>query len=212
MQIRTTQAGTPLGFPLPMPHKPNLQDTARAAMERHQWEDALRAWLDWWADRPEEASMDADALHDRAVCHFHCGDRDEAMQLLDSAVRIQPDYSYRYASRGWLKQATGDIHGAIEDCKKALDLDPEDAITWNNLGLLEERLGYMEQAKAHFKVSDELMGIFKEHGIETEPQKPPTPTPSPDPTAGSILRGALFTSEGRQELWQFIRNGFTFKG
>ena len=69
-----------------MPHKSNLQDTARAAMERHQWEDALRAWLDWWADRPEEASMDADALHDRAVCHFHCGDQDEAMQLLDSAV------------------------------------------------------------------------------------------------------------------------------
>ena len=58
MQIRTTQAGTPLGFPLSMPHKSNLQDTARAAMERHQWEDALRAWLDWWADRPEEASMD----------------------------------------------------------------------------------------------------------------------------------------------------------
>ena len=158
--------------------------------------------------------MDADALHDRAVCHFHCGDKEEAIQLLDSAVNIQPDYSYRYASRGWMKQVNGDIHGAIDDCKKALELDPEDAITWNNLGLLEERLGYMEQAKDRFKVSDELMGLFKEHGIEPEHQTLPQNAPSPlaEQTPGSILRGALFTSEGRQELWQFIRNGFTFKG
>ena len=63
-------------------------------------------------------------------------------------------------------------HGAIEDYKKALELDPEDAVTWNNLGLLEEQLGYQEQARERYRVSDELLGILNEHGIDPESSAP----------------------------------------
>ena len=190
-----------------LPHK------ARMAMESQQWDQALQCWLAWWDTEPEVANHDGDALHDCAVCQFHCGNKEEALRLLDRAVEVQPDYSYRYASRGWMKQATGDLHGAIEDCKKAVELDPEDAVTWNNLGLLEERLGYQEQAQAHFKMSDELNGILKEHGIETQPQpRRVDEVAEPPRNASAILRHALFTKSGRAELWQFVRNGFTFKG
>ena len=50
-------------------------------------------------------------MHDRAVSHFHCGDKDVALDWLNKAADIQPDYSYRYASRGWMKQACGDLRG-----------------------------------------------------------------------------------------------------
>lgn len=204
-------------------HNPNADNSkarAEAAMERHAWPEALEAWLAWWSDDV----TDPDAMHDRAVCHFHCGEKEVALTWLNRAADAQPDYSYRYSSRGWMKQATGDTHGAIEDYKKALELDPEDAVTWNNLGLLEEQLGYQEQAKERYRVSDELLGILNEHGIDPESSAPafeerPAPMPmEPDMPAqegrsfwGELKRATL-TKSGRQELWTFVRNGFTLRG
>ena len=66
-----------------------------------------------------------DDMHDRAVSHFHCGDKDVALDWLNKAADIQPDYSYRYASRGWMKQACGDLRGAIEDYKRRWNLTPK---------------------------------------------------------------------------------------
>lgn len=150
------------------------------------------------------------------------------MSWLNQAADTQPDYSYRYSSRGWMKQASGDTHGAIEDYKKALELDPDDAVTWNNLGLLEEQLGYQEQAKERYRVSDELLGILNEHGIDPESNEPAfneRPAPQPKPTASPSkaaapepqafwgeLRRAIGTKEGRRELWTFVTNGFTLRG
>lgn len=189
-------------------------------MERHAWPEALEAWLAWWSDDV----TDPDAMHDRAVCHFHCGEKEVALTWLNRAADTQPDYSYRYSSRGWMKQATGDTHGAIEDYKKALELDPEDAVTWNNLGLLEEQLGYQEQAKERYRVSDELLGILNEHGIDPEssapafeerPVAPPVAPAMPEEAERSFwgeLKRATLTKSGRQELWTFVRNGFTLRG
>ena len=151
---------------------------------------------------------------------------DLALDWLNKAVDVQPHYSYRYASRGWMKQACGDLRGAIEDYKRTVELDPEDAVTWNNLGLLEEQLGYQEQAKERYRVSDELLGILKERGIDPEtdapafrerPQQPTLPDdPSPAETSSKSfwgeIRRAVGTTDGRSELWDFIRNGFTLKG
>jgi len=196
---------------------------AEAAMERAAWADALVAWKDWWTEAGERASSDPDAMHDRAVCHFHCGDKGLALDWLNRAADVQPDYSYRYSSRGWMKQALGDTHGAIADYQKALERDPEDAVTWNNLGLLEEQLGYQEQAKERYRVSDELLGILKERGIdpesdaETAKSKTASARTSDDSvpgkrTFGSELRRALFTKDGLKELWKFVSNGFTLRG
>lgn len=203
---------------------------ALACMERQQWADALEAWEAWWGLDAQTANQDPDAMHDRAVCLLHCKRTPEALRWLDLAVECQPDYSYRYASRGWMKQAAKDLDGALADYKKALELDPDDAITWNNLGLLEERMGYQQQAQERFKVSDELLGILKANGIDTERAPAPssnapsggvsndaTPSPSPHEQAKRArriwaeMRRAMFTTEGRNELWGFIRNGFTLR-
>lgn len=121
-----------------------------------------------------------------------------------------------------MKQAMGDLNGAIDDYKKAVELDPEDAVTWNNLGLLEEQLGYRKEAKERHKVSDELREMLKERGIDPEntaPQRlkdpPANPTSEDDdlsteqPKVWSEIKRAVWTKEGRKELWAFVRNGFT---
>ena len=203
---------------------------AEVAMADRQWSAALSAWKTWWDAEGQQANLDPDAMHDRAVCHFHCGEKETAMAWLDKAAAVQPDYSYRYSSRGWMKQAMGDLEGAIEDCKKALELDPDDAVTWNNLGLLEEQMGYQEQARERYRVSDELLGILNEHGIDPESASPafqdrPSQSNSkektdhlPSDNGGTsssfwteVKRTAL-TRKGRSELWTFIKNGFTLRG
>ena len=53
------------------------------------------------------------------------------------------------------------INTAIERlCNKlTIELDPEDAIILNNLGLAEQKLGYTARARERFKNSDDLLGI-----------------------------------------------------
>ena len=99
-------------------------------------------------------------------------------------------------------------------------------MTWNNLGLLEEQLGYQEQAKERYRVSDELLGILRERGIDPEtdapafrdqPKAPSLPTKHESKRASSKsfwreVRRAVGTTDGRNELWDFIKNGFTLKG
>ena len=208
-------------------HNPNADNSpskapAEQAMERGDWANALTEWKSWWAAAGEHANLDPDAMHDRAVCHFHCGDKGVALDWLNRAADVQPEYSYRYSSRGWMKQASGDTHGAIADYKKALELDPEDAVTWNNLGLLEEQLGYQEQARERYRVSDELLGILNEHGIDPESSNPTFKTVRPSLDARTPAR-ACRTGRGvplvlnemsdcidaarPRELWTFIKNG-----
>ena len=119
-----------------------------------------------------------------------------------------------------MRLALGDTHGAIADYQHALELDPDDAVTWNNLGLLEEQLGYQEQAKERYRVSDELLGILKERGIDPESS---TPALEERPaqaktlvderrTFWSEIKRAILTREGRKEVWTFVSNGFTLRG
>jgi len=194
------------------------------ATERRDWPAALEA-LDACMAMDEKYNEDANCLHDRSICLFHLGKKSEALAGLDAALALDPDYSYRYASRGWMRNATGDIHGAIEDYRKAIELDPEDAIAHNNLGLLEEQLGYRSQAKERFAIADELSGILSDRGIDVRPGEPeasemnPVEASRPEDMATpqtrqklskwrSFVWETLFTKKGRQEFLDFIRNGF----
>lgn len=191
---------------------------AREASGRKAWQEALAAF-DACMSMDEKYNADANCLHDRAICLFHLGRKQEALEGLTSAVEIDPNYSYRYASRAWMRNAVGDIHGAIEDYKRAIALDPEDAIAHNNLGLLEEQLGYRSQAKERFDIADELTGILKERGISVDENVAPrdlakeeVESPSSESESVTswvkIIREALLTKKGRQEFLNFVRNGF----
>lgn len=189
-------------------------EQARSSAESGQWVSALISY-DHALNESDAWSMNPDFLNDRAVALFHNDRMEDSINLLTEAIALQPDYGYRYAARGWMKQVAKDMSGAMEDYKKALQLDPEDAITQNNLGLLEEQMGRVQEARERFKKADLSAGI-------SQTQKPPSPAPKaqapsshPSSPSANLSREFLHiitTKKGWREFIAFIRNGFKLNG
>ena len=109
--------------------------------------------------------------------------------------------------------------GAIEDYEKAIELDPEDAVAFNNLGLVEEKLGRKEKAKDYFEKADSLSGYPPKKEAEvpsgvtsnqTEKQKPTRPNipvSKPKLTMGhflEVVQGIFTKSAIRKEFSTYI--------
>jgi len=75
---------------------------------------------------------------------------------MNKAQELEPQNPYRYSSRAYIKDACGDLEGAIADYKKCIELDPQDAVAHNNLGMLEEKFGRKQKAEKHFAKADEI--------------------------------------------------------
>lgn len=101
---------------------------------------------------PEEANL----YSDRGVLQIHLNNKIKALADFDKAVELDVQYGYRYASRAYAKDYFGDTESALVDYELAVKLDPEDAISINNLGLLQEKLGYQKKAKENFERADRL--------------------------------------------------------
>lgn len=102
------------------------------------------------------APSNAFILSERAVAYHHVQNNRAALADFDQAALLEPQNPYRFSSRAYLKAFIGDVQGAVEDYKTAIQLDPDDAIALNNLGLLEEKLGYQQDAQAHFDQADAI--------------------------------------------------------
>ena len=114
------------------------------------------------------------------------------------------------------------LRGAIVDYQKAINLDPEDSIAHNNLGLLQEKLGYKEKAKKNYERADQLADVDKllnkirkeqrNESIEQEQQKEAPKEAShqerEELSIVAILRNTFLTKSGFKEYLAFIRNGF----
>ena len=77
-----------------------------------------------------------DILSDRGVAYLHLKEEQKCFDDLNLAIELQPEYGFRYACRAFAKRSFGDLEGAIVDYEKAVNLDPDDSIAHNNLGLL----------------------------------------------------------------------------
>lgn len=97
-----------------------------------------------------------DIYSDRGVAYLHLKNKEKCMADLNTALNLQPEYGYRYSSRAYAKDFFGDTEAAIKDYEKAIDLDQDDAVAHNNLGLLQEKLGYQLEAKQNFERADKL--------------------------------------------------------
>lgn len=187
--------------------------TTEGLYKEGQWAQALIGF----DQLLENGVSDGNLLHDRAVCIFQLGRQKEALQELDKAVDKEPNNPYRYASRAWMRSAMKDVDGAISDYKKAIALDPEDAISLNNLGLLEEQYGHRKAAQERFKKADTLLGILKDAGVdpsETEPGPLPS-LPEKQEAEPHEKKGlwaeikAVFTEPKQAKaFFRFVRNGF----
>lgn len=164
-------------------------------------------------------TSNAEIYYMRAMSFYHDGNIPESLEDMSLAVKHDPENPFRYATRAYIRSRSGDTQGGIDDYKKALELDPADAIAENNLGMLEEQLGYEESAKARFKKADAMIqeeefDKFFQKNPEAEAQestvslKEEETTPNDDGSFSNVI-GKVFTDKStRREFWSFVRKGF----
>ena len=174
-------------------------------------------------------------LAERGTLYLHLGEKENCLKDMDSAVNLEPKNSYRYSCRAYCRSWFKDIDGAIADYEIAIELDPEDAIAYNNLGLLLERKGAMEKAKRNFKRADEISkdneeykdffdtrteeekqareDQFKEEARQADQErKAVNPIVIEEPRSKSQIAKDVFRKKSTfKEFIGFIRNGFKLK-
>jgi tetratricopeptide (TPR) repeat protein len=168
-------------------------------------------------------------LAERATIYMYMKRKDDAFEDLDLAIYLQPENPYRYSSRAYVKDFFGDVAGAIEDYEKCLELDPEDLIAHNNLGLLIEKQGNMKKAQRHFQSADDLLAknpdwqnrIPKEDENDTTEKSLSSssqsatpevkPTPSNSENTISVAKNVFTKKSVFKEFVQFVFNGFKLK-
>lgn len=127
-------------------------EAAHEALKKGEVDKAILLYTEALSEAPN----DCDILGDRATAFLHKKDKLRCLADFNKAVKLDPNYAYRYASRAFAKQNFGDLNGAVEDYTKAVDLDPEDAVAQNNLGMLLEQQGYKKEADERFARADKL--------------------------------------------------------
>ncbi|MCE2777491.1 MAG: tetratricopeptide repeat protein [Algoriphagus sp.] len=117
--------------------------------------------------------------------------------------------------------------GAIADYEKAIELDPEDAVAYNNLGLVEEKMGRKEKAQQNFTKADALSGYPPKKETEQVQGSSSTASEKKEEKAGekttqtpkltlshffSILNGLVTEGATRKEFVAFLSGIFGKKG
>ena len=69
----------------------------------------------------------------------------EAIELYEKSIDIEPT-AEGYTFRGWAVSFLGYLDEAIEDCKKAIQLDPEFGNPYNDIGVYLMQLGKFDDA------------------------------------------------------------------
>ncbi|MGB1041702.1 MAG: tetratricopeptide repeat protein, partial [Flavobacteriales bacterium] len=169
----------------------------------------------------EEEPNNPKYFSERGVCFLNLNQFGRALEDMNSSVKLEPNYSYRYASRAFVKDKMGDTEGGIADYEIAVKLDPEDAIALNNLGLLQEKLGYKKSSERNFKKADDLAennpnslpNIEKDTNKVTEIKNSPLPPiqSNENESIGLVFKKIFTDSSTRKEFFKFLKNGFKVK-
>lgn len=196
-------------------------EEAHALLQKGDIEGSIKLYTKALQQNPQDCNL----ISDRAVAYLHLNEKVKCFADFDLALSLQPNYSYRYASRAFAKNHFGDIDGAVEDYEKAVELDPNDAVAQNNLGLLLEQKGYKNAAEERFKRADKL-SKEEDHLLEIvndlDNEKPeikeiehqeinPNDQRQKNISTGEELK-KVFTSKSQfKEFLNFIKNGFKIK-
>ncbi len=104
--------------------------------------------------------MDDGVLKDQALTlwmkgqkHHLCGDFNRAIELYTKSLALYPT-AEAYTFRGWAYSFQGRVGEAIEECKKAITVDPTFGNPYNDIGFylvtrgeLDEAIEWLEKVK-----------------------------------------------------------------
>lgn len=96
-------------------------------------------------------STDVDFIYRKANCLDHAGRSKEALSVMDDYVNKAPRDFRGYYWRGWIKDHTNDLDGAIEDYTISVTLNPDYAYGILNRGRMYLLKNEMDLAKSDFE-------------------------------------------------------------
>ena len=98
---------------------------------------------------PVEADMsDKEDLYDKAIDAYADDKFDEAIELYQQALAIDPKYVDAIHGMTMCYQAKGDLDAAIELTKKYIAQEPEDILAYTNLSMFYQKKGMVPEAEA----------------------------------------------------------------
>jgi len=82
------------------------------------------------------------------------GQVQEAAEDLELAIRLAPGFIAPYGNLGVARRLAGDVDGALDVYRRALEIDADNPMILNNLASLYGSLGRTEEASAALKAAD----------------------------------------------------------
>ena len=107
-------------------------------------------------------SVKANYLYEKANILDNAGRTQEAIKTMSDYIANTPDEPAGYYQRGWFKDHSGDIEGALEDYTMAITLQPNVAYEYLNRGVLYRLKGENAKAESDFKQVVRLDSIPEE--------------------------------------------------
>lgn len=142
-----TQSDLPQGEILEPENVRRLKQAA-TALDEGRLEEASRICAELIAADPNDAA----AVHLLGVIAYQSGSGvEEALELVERAIALDPHQGKYYNSRGALHYAEDRDHVAIADFRQATLLTPDDSMAWNNLGNALLRQGEVADAEQAFR-------------------------------------------------------------
>ena len=93
----------------------------------------------------QEKKQEAMELVGKAYQHHMRGEIDRAIELYTQSLDLHPTPE-AFTYRGWAKSFHKDFEAAIADCHRAIDLDPEFGVPYNDIGAYYLELEQLEDA------------------------------------------------------------------
>lgn len=122
-------------------------DYARSLVALRRYDEALAALRDVPASAASQVVI--------AQCHWNSSRRDEAKELLASARSLDPTIREAYLLEADMRSAEGDVEGALEVMREAVQAHPHDAQCRYRFALLLEQSGHSEESAREMAIWEE---------------------------------------------------------
>lgn len=117
------------------------------------WKNEYTLWSDCLAKSPNKARVN----NEIGTASAEQGRYEKALEYLDKAINLNPQYAEPYYNRGTVYGRLGQYQRTIDDCSEALRLKPDYVNAYNNRGNAYAALGLYSKAIEDYNTAIRLM-------------------------------------------------------
>lgn len=126
-----------------------VANALKVALSHHKAGRLADAGTIYW-NILQEFPGEFDAIHLLGMAAHESGDHESALELIDKAISIAPEYPEMHNNRGLVLLAIGRADEAEASFERAIRIKPDFASAYNNLGALQQELGRLDDAASSF--------------------------------------------------------------